>query len=188
MTLMFGKNQEIEELKTAVGDLRQSYDAMQEALERLRKQVENLQERLVTCEKEKESACRQPTPDSKGMADGLTSFGSESPQLRSQSQELYLAAPTADGLFLRQSATEQIGKSIYKLVSEDGQNGSFILLDTPDAIATAMISVSQFVKSVCKVSGNTALMPRHILTEEAGVATREGEGWRVVRKAVVRFE
>ena len=185
---MFGKNQEIEELKTAVGDLRQSYDAMQEALERLRKQVEHLQARLAACEKEKESACRLPAPDSTGVAAGLTPLGSESLQSRSPSQELYLAAPTADGLFLRQSATEQIGKSIYKLVSEDGQNGSFILLDTPDAIATAMISVSQFVKSVCKVSGNTALMPRHILTEEAGVATREGEGWRVVRKAVVRFE
>jgi len=91
-------------------------------------------------------------------------------------------------VFLQASETEQIGKSIYQLTTTDGQNGTFILLDTPDAIATAMISVSQFVKPACKVSGNTALQPRHIITEEEGAASREGTGWKITRKAVVRFE
>ena len=103
-------------------------------------------------------------------------------------QHLFLAAPTPDGVFLQASETEQIGKSIYQLTTSDGQNGTFILLDTPDAIATAMISVSQFVKPACKISGNTAIQPRHIITEEEGAASREGAGWKITRKAVVRFE
>ena len=98
----------------------------------------------------------------------------------------YLPAPTPDGLFLQASEREQIGKSVYQLTTSDGQNGTFILLDTPDAIATAMISVSTFVKPACKVSGNTYMQPRHIITEEEG--TREGAAWRIIRKAVVRFE
>ncbi len=101
---------------------------------------------------------------------------------------IYLAAPTPDGTFSQASAMEQIGKSIYQLTTTDGQNGTFILLDTPDAIATAMISVSQFVKPACKISGNTAIQPRHIITEEEGAASREGTGWKITRKAVVRFE
>ena len=101
---------------------------------------------------------------------------------------LYLEAPTPDGTFSQASAMEQIGKSIYQLTTTDGQNGTFILLDTPDAIATAMISVSQFVKPACKISGNTAIQPRHIITEEEGAASREGTGWKITRKAVVRFE
>lgn len=100
----------------------------------------------------------------------------------------YLEAPTPDGTFSQASAMEQIGKSIYQLTTTDGQNGTFILLDTPDAIATAMISVSQFVKPACKISGNTAIQPRHIITEEEGAASREGTGWKITRKAVVRFE
>ena len=100
----------------------------------------------------------------------------------------YLAAPTPDGTFSQASAMEQIGKSIYQLTTTDGQNGTFILLDTPDAIATAMISVSQFVKPACKISGNTAIQPRHIITEEEGAASREGTGWKITRKADVRFE
>lgn len=106
----------------------------------------------------------------------------------SASQCLYLAAPTADGSFPQVSEREQIGKSIYQLTTTDGVNGTFILLDTPDAIATAMISVSQFIKTVCKVVGNTSQFPRHLITEEEGVATREGTVWKVTRKAVVRFE
>ena len=101
---------------------------------------------------------------------------------------LYLAAPNPDGTFSQASSMEQIGKSIYQLTTADGQNGTFILLDTPDAIATAMISVSQFVKPACKISGNTAIQPRHIITEEEGAASREGTGWKITRKAVVRFE
>lgn len=108
--------------------------------------------------------------------------------LTPDSRLIYLAAPTPDGVFLQASETEQIGKSIYQLTTTDGQNGTFILLDSPDAIATAMISVSQFVKPACKVSGNTALQPRHIITEEEGAASREGTGWKITRKAVVRFE
>ena len=100
----------------------------------------------------------------------------------------YLAAPNPDGTFSQASAMEQIGKSIYQLTTTDGQNGTFILLDTPDASATAMISVSQFVKPACKISGNTAIQPRHIITEEEGAASREGTGWKITRKAVVRFE
>ena len=105
-----------------------------------------------------------------------------------QSEIFYLAAPNPDGTFSQASAVEQIGKSIYQLTTADGQNGTFILLDTPDAIATAMISVSQFVKPACKISGNTAIQPRHIITEEEGAASREGTGWKITRKAVVRFE
>lgn len=106
---------------------------------------------------------------------------------RVEAAVLFLPAPTADGLFTQASGREQIGKSIYQLTTADNQSGTFILLDTPDAIATAMISVSTFIKPVCKVDGPTAQFPRHIVTVEEGTATREGTGWRVTRKAVVKF-
>ena len=188
MTTMFGRNQETEETKKVISDLRQSQESIWEELKKLKKQVETLQESLAAKERAEEKETVLETSDPEPAVGAPTTFSPEPSQPRPQSQVFYLAAPTTDGLFIRQSATEQIGKSIYKLVSMDGVNGNFVLLDTPDAIATAMISVSQFVKSVCKVNGNIASMPRHIITEEEGVATRDDEGWRVVRKAVVRFE
>lgn len=100
----------------------------------------------------------------------------------------YLAAPNPDGTFSDISKSEQIGKSIYQLTTSDEISGNFIMLDTHDAIATAMISVSQFVKPVCKVKGAVSTLPRHIVTEEEGVAVKEGEIWRVKNKAVIRME
>lgn len=102
--------------------------------------------------------------------------------------QLYMPTPTPDGYFNDASSVEITGKSIYLLTTRDCINGSFIMLDTPDSIATAMISVSQFVKPICKISGHANIYPSHIITEEEGHAVNENGIWRVVKKAIVRFE
>ncbi len=107
--------------------------------------------------------------------------------LATQEQTFYLSAPSADGTFREASTNEHAG-SIYQLSTTDGINAHFIMLSTPDAIATAMISVSQFVKPACRIEGNTHRQPRSIITLDEGVAKREGEEWRVVKKAIVRFD
>ncbi len=119
---------------------------------------------------------------------GVSSVDGSLSVTNANSQTIYLAAPTPDGLFMETSRTEEVGKSIYQLRSEDGMNGQFIMLSTPDAIATAMISISQFVKPACRIEGNTHRQPQSITTLEEGVAQRDGTVWKVVRKARVIFE
>ena len=62
------------------------------------------------------------------------------------------------------------------------------MLQTPEALATANISVSQFIKPVCKIMGNSRIMPRRIDTVEEGKVMKDGAVWRLLRKAVVAFE
>lgn len=100
----------------------------------------------------------------------------------------YLPAPNSNGQFLECSNSIQVGKSIYQLSTKDGINGQFIMLTTPDAIATAMISISQFVKPACRIEGNTHQQPRQIETLEEGTAQRDGDVWRVITKAKVLFQ
>lgn len=99
----------------------------------------------------------------------------------------FLPAPTPDGAFTETSPEEQIGKSIYELTADGNGHGKFKLLSTADAVATAMISVSQFVKPVCKVQGNTHRMPDRIVTVNPGEAMLKDGIWTVTRKAVVEF-
>lgn len=103
-------------------------------------------------------------------------------------KRFYLSAPTPDGIFSSVSEKEQIGKSIYVLSTTDGLNGTFVMLATHDALATAMISISQFVKTVCKVHGNINMIPKRVVTEEEGVATNMDGEWKMMKKAIVRFE
>lgn len=104
-----------------------------------------------------------------------------------QHRILFMTAPNDEGVFTGSSETEQVGKSIYQLSTTDGVHGTFIMLDTPDAIATAMISVSQFVKTACKVLGNLSPYPQQIQTLEEGTAVLENDSWRITNKAIVKF-
>jgi hypothetical protein len=124
--------------------------------------------------------------DSGGTTRGGGTIDDES--LHATAETLYLPAPTTDGQFTEYSHSEQVGKSIYQLRTEDGINGQFIMLTTPDAIATAMISISQFVKPACRIEGKTHQLPRQIETLEEGMAQKDGNVWRVVRKAKVLFQ
>lgn len=100
---------------------------------------------------------------------------------------LFLPSPTPSGSFTEWSDEEQIGKSIYELTTDGTGNGTFRLLPSADALATAMISVSQFVKPVCRIQGNTHRMPESIVTVSPGEAQLKDGVWTVTKKAVVEF-
>jgi len=101
---------------------------------------------------------------------------------------IYLAAPNPDGTFADFSYNEQIGKSIYRLSTNDGTTGRIAVLDTKDATATAVISISQFIKPACKIANSVSGIPSRIITEQEGIATYDGQAWSISQKAVVRLE
>lgn len=117
---------------------------------------------------------------------------SQSAEAAAKEQEtgltLYLSAPTPDGVFADFDDKEHAGKSIYTLKSDNGQTGTFAVLNTVDAVSTALISLSQFIKPACKIESATSGVPSKILTVVEGEAAFNGEAWTVRRKAVIRLE
>ena len=91
-----------------------------------------------------------------------------------------------DGVFLNGTSDIEVGKSLYMLKTSDDKNATFQILNTPEAIATALISMNEMVKPACKIL-NTVAEPVEILAEKLGTAEREGDGWRITNKAVVRL-
>lgn len=91
-----------------------------------------------------------------------------------------------DGTFVNGTEEIQPGKSLYMLRTTDGTNATFTILNTPEAIQTALISLSETVKPVCKIL-NTVSNPLEIVTEGPGTAVREGDTWKMVTKSVVRL-
>lgn len=162
----------------------------EEQLKKLKTQVKQLQHRVETLEQlaqqhaHEETVVRQKVEYSNEKAASVTKAIHTSAFTE---KCLYLDSPQEGGFFASWHTTEQIGKSIYLLTTKDGINGKFSMLNTPDAIATATISVSQFVKTVCKVQGSIRSMPTHIKTVKEGCAVFENNTWRVTTKAVVTF-
>ena len=91
-----------------------------------------------------------------------------------------------DGVFANGTEEIEVGKSLYMLRTTDGENATFTILNTPEAIATALISLTQMVKPVCKIL-NSVPNPLEIVTEGPGTAVREGDTWKMVTKSVVRL-
>ena len=91
-----------------------------------------------------------------------------------------------DGVFLNGTSDIEVGKSLYMLKTSDDQNATFQILNTPEAIANALVSMNETVKPACKIL-NTVAAPVEILAEKLGTAVREGDGWRITNKAIVRL-
>lgn len=102
-------------------------------------------------------------------------------------QTLYFGPPHADGLMGEASATVREGESIYQLTTTDGTHGTFAVIPTSDSLATALISVSQFVKPVCRVVGTVSAQAARLETLREGAAELRDGAWVVTRKAEVRF-
>ena len=91
-----------------------------------------------------------------------------------------------DGLFVNGTTDIEPGKSLYMMKTSDNVHATFQILNTPEAIGAALISMNDMVKPACKVL-NTVADPVEILAEKLGTAVREGDGWRITNKAVVRL-
>ena len=102
--------------------------------------------------------------------------------------KLYLDAPLQDGSFSTFSSEEHVGKSLYVLETQDSKTGIFRVLESNDALATLLISTSQFVKPVCKLVDSKVRMPQRIVTVEEGQAIFIDGDWKTTQKAVVRLE
>lgn len=107
------------------------------------------------------------------------------PQPRRKTSIIFFPVPV-DGVFSGGTDEIETGKSLYMLKTTDGETGTFTILNTPEAIGTALISLSEMVKPVCKII-NTVVNPLEIVTEGPGKAVREGDNWRVVSKSTVRL-
>lgn len=112
---------------------------------------------------------------------GETEGGSPTPQT------FYLPTPSPDGVFHETFTQPRVGRTVYQMTTIDDHHGTFSFYENRDALATAMISISQIVKTVCRVE-NYKNNPREITNVAEGQVVREGNAWRVVEKATVRFE
>jgi TolA-binding protein len=188
---MFGSNKEyvtLKQLQELLEPLEGRIKQLEDNCEAMQKQIDQLTLKL---DEQELAHSEQPEEVPVGITLEMPTTvegQSEAPaSLAVAEQVLYLPAPSADGTFSDGSPKEEEGKSIYRLTTTDGEHGSFEMLTTSDAMATALISVSQFVKTVCRIEGNVHRMPQRVETLEPGTAKREGTVWRVVTKALVRF-
>lgn len=166
--------QEVEQLKSAEAAQKKRMAALELRLQALESMLADKKDEVLS------SVPNEPLTGSNNVI--------ENHVVHNEVCDLYLPAPSPDGVFEVASVSKQVGKSIYLLKTKDQENGTFSILEDKDSIATAMISVSQFIKPVCRIEGDTHRYPQRVTTLEEGVVRREGNSWHLVTKAKLLFE
>ena len=91
-----------------------------------------------------------------------------------------------DGVFMNGCSEIEVGTSLYMLKTNDDATATFQILNTPEAISAALVSMDTMVKPACKIL-NTVASPVEILAEKLGTAEKFDGGWKITNKAVVRL-
>lgn len=178
----------VDSLLARVDALEQEVEHLKDAETARKKQMASLENRLQTLESALADRSKGEAVEVQNVSQVVNSNVMESRADHNEVSELYLPAPSPDGVFEEASASKQVGKSIYLLKTKDLENGTFSILEDKDSIATAMISVSQFIKPVCRIEGDTHRYPQRVTTLEEGVVRKEGNSWHLVAKAKLLFE
>jgi hypothetical protein len=160
-------------------------DKYEKDIKALKRQIARLEDSLAEQASENKISAFSAsiTPDS----DDTAKDAEQNVSILQQPKTLYLPTPSPDGVFHEAFTQPRVGRTVYQMTTIDDHHGTFSFYENRDALATAMISISQIVKTVCRVE-NYKNSPREITNVSEGQVVREGNTWRVVEKATVRFE
>ena len=187
---LFSKNESPEPLTPQpVEDVeaRAAIQSLEQRIAQLEAQIAQLESKIAEA-KANANANSQLSPFNSQLSPSNSQLSPFNSQLSPSPRQYYLSAPTPEGIFTEFSEEERVGSSVYLLTTDDGINGTFRMLNTPDALATLAISISQFVKPVCKIIGAVTIQPRHVAVHMPGSAVFEDGVWRTTVKAQVQFE
>lgn len=108
---------------------------------------------------------------------------------KKQPQKLYLTRPDRRGYFMAASAQFERGNSIYELITADGVNGTFQVIDNDEVHQLALMMPTENITGAC--TGSNIQMSggaRRIVTEAPGTARKENGQWRIVTMATIHYE
>lgn len=154
----------------------------------LSKRIKVLETEVKLLKEQMQKENSHPVEVSDMSADSTSPKDTETDEAADSRTTIYLPAPASDGTFDEYSDEIQIGKSIYVLETETKERGVFSVIESKDAIATAIISTTQFLKPACKIAFSTNGIPNHIVTLEKGIAVFDGEKWKVEQKAIIKLD
>ncbi len=108
---------------------------------------------------------------------------------KKQPQKLYLTRPDRRGYFMAESAQFERGNSIYELITADGVNGTFQVIDNDEVHQLALMMPTENITGAC--TGSNIQMSggaRRIVTDAPGTARKENGQWRIVTMATIHYE
>ena len=177
-------NKEISELKQQVSTLSNSTELKEKVnrLSSMSKDIENIKDDLINIHRKLNE---RPVTTQKETA--------HYPQKSVEEiyDEYFFSNPTTNGDFTDayKKKTYTPNESIYRfLVNKNGNSAKFTFIDDESAIKTAIRIASSYIEPVCENVNPRNPSAKSIKTIEPGTAVKEGNIWKVIKKARIQYE
>jgi hypothetical protein len=120
------------------------------------------------------------------------SRNSESPKPQVSAKQFYLStpilSPDGKGVFDGSEIYSITSiSSLYHFVLVNDKTASFTFLNTPNTVKDALTLPERYLQPACEYTGLNSKATK-IITTKDGQAIKEGNTWKVIRKAEIRFE
>lgn len=177
-------NKEISELKQQVSTLSDSTELKEKVnrLSSMSKDIESIKDDLINIHRKLNE---RPVTTQKEIA--------HYPQKSVEEiyDEYFFSNPTTNGDFTDayKKKTYTPNESIYRfLVNKNGTSAKFAFIDEEAAIKTAIRIASSYIEPVCENVNPRNPSAKSIKTIEPGTAVKEGNIWKVIKKARIQYE
>jgi hypothetical protein len=161
----------------------------QERIRGLEQQVTNLQQELA-------DAHQQITKFKKQIAE-MTDKNTSTAHIEQELppppppvlREFFMRIPTREGQFndLRKSDIFRATESVYRFVLNNNNTAKFSIIQDDETMLRAIQGFNVYLEPACEPQGNLDANATRIQTIREGIATKEGDIWRVSQKAIVTF-
>ena len=169
---------EIEELRREIAALKQENKTLKNELEKCNQTI-NQQSAIIAELK------------NQGSKPAHQDYTEELPQpIKEQvaaASYIYLEIPNRQGVFVSAGTIERTANSVYRVKMQGEQFGAIELIPETGVIQRAMSLYSDFVEPVCEPHSRGAINVAS-LKQTAGKVRRDGSGWRVEQKVILKWD
>ena len=103
----------------------------------------------------------------------------------------FMPIPTINGVFTMDEATTIFKRPysvyIFTITSADGKQAEFKIYEDIATMIRALDKYDEYVRPACRSQAILHKSATKIITEDHGLAIKDGNAWKVVTKAVVRY-
>ena len=103
----------------------------------------------------------------------------------------FMAIPNENGNFDATHVSDifKRPKSVYEftIITKDGNQAEFSIYDDIATMIRALDNFEEYIKPACRSNAILHKNATKVITEKKGLAVREGNSWRVIEKAIIRY-
>lgn len=178
---------EIDKLKNRIDELKKQVDlkvAMDARISELKREVDSLENKLRGDELPSDRFASRLEEPPKMMP--------RHESLKASLEVFYLSSPNEDGSFNEKSAHSSYreGASIYKFTKTSQTQAEFQIDERESSVKLALAYPSRHIVPVCEAENAYNAKAAQIITVQGGLgkAMLDGDKWKVLRKALIRYE